>query len=189
MPETVRRLKVNRRYEGMACRWCGDALLIGQDGAICEACESPHHAGCWDRHNGCNGESCVNRPLQQLPPEVAPKETKPLRELRPGENVCPSCGDIVSGFCFRCSQAPEGEYTGEKLTAPEAKAALKYAIIGLFCFGIILGPIAISKGAAAKRQIATDPTLGGEGIATAAQVIGGIEIVLFILGIFGRLAA
>jgi len=70
----------------------------------------------------------------------------------------------------------------------EAKEALKYAIIGIFCLGIILGPIAIWKGSSAKRQIAADPRLGGEGLATAAQVIGGIEILLFILGIFGRLA-
>ena|SRR5215207_5482307 len=187
MSETVRRLKVNRRYEGAACRWCGDALTIGEDGAICEVCESPHHALCWDKQNGCNGDSCVNRPLQQLA-NVAPVATTPLRELKPGESVCPSCGDIVSGFCFRCSQAPEGEYTGEKRTVSEAKEALKYAIIGIFCLGIILGPIAIWKGSSAKRQIAADPRLGGEGLATAAQVIGGIEILLFILGIFGRLA-
>lgn len=187
MSETVRRLKINRLYEGSPCTWCGDALAVGDDGAICEACESPHHARCWDQHNGCNGPSCVNRPLQQLQ-DVVPDNTKPSPKLNPGETVCPSCGDVVSGFCFRCGQSSIGEFTGEKVTSPDAKDAMKYAIIGLFCFGIILGPIAISKGAAAKRQIALDPRLTGEGLATAAQVIGGIEIVLFILGFLSRVA-
>ena len=190
MPETVRRLKINKVYEGEACRWCGNALALGEDGAICESCHSPHHARCWDQQNGCNGDtSCVNRPLQQLAGVAATTAPpKPARTLNPGESYCPTCGDLVAGVCFRCRQPiVGGEYSGVKQTAPEASEALRYAIIGLFCFGIILGPMAIARGAAAKRTIAMDPRYDGEGIATAAQILGGIEIGLFALYILGAI--
>lgn len=189
MTETVRRLKINKIYEGQACRWCNEALAIGDDGAICGSCNSPHHARCWDQQNGCNGDpACVNRPLQQLQ-GVTPKARKPSRPLQPGESFCPTCGDIVTGVCFRCQHAvPDAEFTGEKKTAPEAKEALRLAIIGMFCFGVVLGPIAIVKGANAKRTIAMDPRLGGEGIATAAQVLGAIELLLFVFYILAALA-
>lgn len=177
-PETVKRLKINKRYEGMPCRWCGQPLAVGDDGAICGACESPHHASCWDTHNGCNDPECVNRPLQQLK-NVAPVEQKTTTRLNPGETICPTCGDVVSGYCFRC-QNMATEYTGKKYTSPEAKEALRFAIIGLFCFGFILGPLAIIRGTAAKKSIATSPMLEGEGLATAAQIIGGIEVLLYV---------
>ena len=190
MTETVRRLKINKRYEGSPCTWCGDLLLLGDDGAICAACESPHHARCWDRENGCNGPGCVNRPLQQLK-DVAPAGVgvgvtqRVSRPLAPGEMVCPTCGDVVSGgFCFRCRNlSAAGDYTGPKETLPEAKEALKFAIIGIFCFGIVLGPMAIVKGTSAKKAIAQDPRYEGEGMATAAQIIGGIVTLLYVVNI------
>jgi hypothetical protein len=80
------------------------------------------------------------------------------------------------------------EYTGAKETSPAAKEALKYALVGLLCCGIILGPLAFVKGTEAKKEIARNPRLTGEGIATAAQVIGVIEFLLNILGIFARVA-
>lgn len=189
MSETVRRLKVNKIYEGETCRWCGNLLALGEDGAICENCHSPHHARCWDQQNGCNGDtSCVNRPLQQLAGVAPVAAPRPARQLNPDENYCPNCGDVVSGVCFRCRQpVAGGEFTIAKQTLPEAKDALKFAIIGLFCFGIILGPLAIIKGTSAKRTIAMDPRYDGEGIATAAQILGGIEVALYVLGIFGAI--
>jgi hypothetical protein len=187
MSETVRRLKINKRYEGSPCKWCGDLLLLGEDGALCASCESPYHARCWDRENGCNNPGCVNRPLQQLK-DVAPAgvAAKPTRPLAPGEMVCPTCGDIVSGsFCFRCRNLSPNDYTGPKQTLPEAKEALKYAIIGIFCFGFILGPLAIVKGTSAKKAIAEDPRYEGEGMATAAQIIGGFVCLLSLLYFIG----
>ena len=68
---------------------------------------------------------------------------------------------------------------------PEAKEALYCALFGLLCFGFVLGPIAIMKGSSAKKQIAADPRWDGESTATAAQIIGAIEIGLFILWILG----
>ena len=77
------------------------------------------------------------------------------------------------------------DYTGPKETLPEAKEALKYAIIGIFCFGFVLGPMAIVKGTSAKKAIAMDPRYDGEGMATAAQIIGGIVCLLSLLYIVG----
>lgn len=189
MSETVRRLKINKRYEGAPCKWCGDLLLLGEDGAICAACESPHHTRCWDKENGCNGPGCVNRPMQQLK-DVAPAGVgvgvtqRVSRPLAPGEMVCPTCGDVVSGsFCFRCRNLSAVDYTGPKETLPEAKEALKLAIIGIFCFGIVLGPMAIVKATSAKKTIAQDPRYEGEGVATAAQIIGGIVTLLYVVNI------
>src|SRR5882724_9164910 len=114
MAEAVRRLKINKRYESSACPWCGDRLVLGEDGAVCEACETAHHARCWDKENGCGGDpTCVNRPLQQIPD--APEQKKERKRLAPGESVCPTCGDVVTRFCYRCRQRAEG---GEPYTGP-----------------------------------------------------------------------
>jgi len=195
MEETVRRMKINKRYEGQPCQWCGGLFMLGDDGAICASCENPYHARCWDKENGCNNPGCVNRPLKQLN-NVAPVgggvgvAAAPTRPLSPGEMVCPTCGDIVSGsYCFRCRNLSATDYTGPKQTLPEAKEALKYAIIGIFCFGFILGPLAIVKGTSAKKAIAMDPRYDGEGMATAAQIIGGIVCflsLLYFIGLFTR---
>ncbi len=70
-----------------------------------------------------------------------------------------------------------------------ANRALKYAIIGLFCFGFILGPLAIKNALDAKKIIAMSPGMGGEGKATAALVIGIIDVVFFVLGILIRVSS
>jgi len=75
------------------------------------------------------------------------------------------------------------------MTLPEANRALTYAIIGLFCLGFVLGPMAIVKGTSAKKQIAADPRYSGESAATAAQIIGGIEVALYVLYILAAIVA
>ena len=69
-----------------------------------------------------------------------------------------------------------------------ARQALTYAIIGLFCFGIVLGPLAISKARSAKMIIAGTPGMRGEGMATAALVIGIIDVAFWALGLVARIA-
>jgi len=69
-----------------------------------------------------------------------------------------------------------------------ARQALTYAIIGLFCFGIVLGPLAISKAKSAKMIIAGTPGMRGEGMATAALVIGFVDLALWAAGLVMRFA-
>jgi len=79
----------------------------------------------------------------------------------------------------------------EEATIPckEAGEALTYSIVGLFCFGIVLGPVAISKALKAKKMMALNPRLTGSGKATAGLIIGIIALVLWLLSILARVAA
>ena len=70
----------------------------------------------------------------------------------------------------------------------EANDALLYAIIGIFCCGIVLEPMALVKAAEARRQIAADPRLLGSGKATAATIIAVIALILWIIGMVARFA-
>ena len=95
-------------------------------------------------------------------------------------------------YCGSCKvMAVKGQpVLAEEATIPckEAGEALTYAIIGLFCFGIVLGPMAISKASKAKKMIEMNPRLTGSGKATAATIIGVIALVLWVLGIIGRVS-
>lgn len=104
------------------------------------------------------------------------------------EPFCPNCLVEVQGkkFCGQCKVlAIQGKtpVLGVTRTCKEAKEALQYAIVGLFCFGIILEPIAISKALKARKAMAADPQLGGSGMVTAALVIAVIGLGLWVLGL------
>jgi hypothetical protein len=109
------------------------------------------------------------------------------------ESFCSNCLVTISGqpYCAKCKKmavtkvpAIEG---GRSCT--EAGEALKYAIIGIFCFGIIFGPMSIFKALDAKSIIAKDPSLSGSGKATAALIIGCIVSLMWVLGIIARVSA
>jgi len=110
------------------------------------------------------------------------------------EAFCPDCLVDMHGqkYCGSCKvMAVKGQpVLAEEATIPckEAGEALTYAIIGLFCFGIVLGPMAISKASKAKKMIEMNPRLTGSGKATAATIIGVIALVLWVLGIIGRVS-
>jgi hypothetical protein len=109
------------------------------------------------------------------------------------ESFCSNCLVELNGinYCGSCkTMAVQGKPFAEELTMPckEASEALKYAIIGIFCFGIILGPMAISKASNAKKMIEDDPRLTGAGKADAAKIIGIVVIVLWSLGLISRFA-
>jgi site-specific recombinase len=74
-----------------------------------------------------------------------------------------------------------------KEAAADAKQALIMSIIGIFCFGFILGFIAFRKASSALEtidlyQVAQDK----RGIATVAKVLGTVDIALWILGLIAR---
>jgi len=60
--------------------------------------------------------------------------------------------------------------------------ALVCAIVGLLCLGIVLEPVALVLGLLARKRIReSNGTLTGEGLATAAIVIGIVGLVLAII--------
>jgi hypothetical protein len=69
----------------------------------------------------------------------------------------------------------------------EAGEALTYAILGIFCVGIILEPIAIFKALKAKRLMRDDPQLTGAGKANAALWLAVAMLALQSLGFLQRL--
>ena len=74
------------------------------------------------------------------------------------------------------------------MECPQATTALKYAIIGLFCFGFVLGPLAIKNALEAKKIIALSPGMTGDGKATAALVIGVVDVLFFVIGMVIRVS-
>lgn len=112
------------------------------------------------------------------------------------ESFCGNClveihGQKYCGACKVMTLKNATPYVPEEGTVPclEANEALKYAIIGLFCFGFVLGPIAVSKALKAKKHMAEDPTLSGSGKATAALIIGIVGLILWVLNIVTRVVA
>jgi hypothetical protein len=109
------------------------------------------------------------------------------------EPFCPNCLVEIHGqkYCGACKvMVIQGKppVLVEEATIPckEANEALTYAIVGIFCFGIILEPIALSKAAKAKKMIALNPRLSGSGKATAATVIASVALILWIIALFAR---
>jgi hypothetical protein len=108
-----------------------------------------------------------------------------------GEPFCANCLVDMQGrnYCGSCKMmAVQGQPLVEAATIPckEAGEALTYSIIGLFCFGIILEPIAIAKALKAKKMLAANPRLTGSGKATAALIISIVGLVLWVLGMVAK---
>ena len=176
MDTTVKRLKANRLIEGKPCPWCNQHMAFGDDTAVCGACQTPHHAACWDAQGGCATIKCAHAPLQRIPEPAKPAA------LGAGMTACPHCKRPMpehAKFCTYCKKAPtpDGLYHGPKKNAPGAAASLVYGILSLFICGVIFGFIALSKSASASKAMARDPTLGGGGMATAGKVLGIIGLV------------
>lgn len=110
----------------------------------------------------------------------------------------PFCGDCLveiqgQKYCGACKvMALKGRpVVVEQGSVPckEAGEALTMAIISLFCFGFILGPLAIAKASKAKALIEADPELTGSGKATAAQIIGGLALAFWILSLAAKMSS
>ncbi len=108
------------------------------------------------------------------------------------EPFCADCLVELQGkkYCGSCKvMAVQGQPIVEEATLPckQASEALKYAIIGIFCFGIILEPIAISRALKAKKMMEANPRLTGSGKANAALIIGIVALILWVIGIIARI--
>jgi len=225
--EAVRMLKANMKLDGKPCGWCQAILRLGDDAAVCTACEREHHAGCWQSQAGCATQGCANAPLRRLdapgqagypqgggspyppgpgspfPQGGAPYAAGPgspfpqggaafaQAGLPPGYTSCPSCRSAIilgAHICPVCRAitSPDGLYAGPKINAPGAVSALVFGILGV-CLCGLLGIGAIIQANNAKRAMASDPTLGGAGMATAGLVLGIIGLALFGLFSLGTL--
>jgi hypothetical protein len=109
-----------------------------------------------------------------------------------GQPYCAFCLLVVGGkrYCNVCAVTARKELpVVEQASRPcqLADEALKYAIAGIFCFGVVVGPIAIYKAREAKKMIAHYPHLTGAGKANAAIVIGIFGIAVWTLAFVLRI--
>lgn len=107
--------------------------------------------------------------------------------------TCPSCqakidlpaGDNVAAGTIAVTGAPMPVSVSGTMQAPGATSALVCGILGFFCAGIILGPIAIAQGRSALRQIDQAPQrYTGRGVAQAGLVMGWIDVIGWVIGMF-----
>jgi hypothetical protein len=121
----------------------------------------------------------------------------------PAKDRCAGCAEL---FCENCLVPVQGRHycaackvmavqgrrppVMQKTTGvcKAAKDALTCAIVGVFCFGFILGPMAIVKGANARKEIARNPRLGGEGLSYAAQALGVCVLIYSLIFFLSRIA-
>lgn len=134
--------------------------------------------------------------------EAPPKKKKKKKRANPflgapaKHQTCFQCGSYIDLDAMICNQclaitSPDGIYHGPKTTLASARNALLLAIFGFFCCGVIAGPIAYTRGSAARAQIARDPRLTGDGLALAAMILGAVDVLGWVLLFFlnlGRLS-
>jgi hypothetical protein len=71
----------------------------------------------------------------------------------------------------------------QQRTEGRAIASLVLGIVGFVIFPVVPSVLAIWLGVSAKRRMRSDPSLTGEGLATAGIILGIVELVLVALAI------
>ena len=130
---------------------------------------------------------------EQMAARRAQARSREYAQMRPGMTKCPHCGNPIaegSDICRYCKNAPtpDGVYTGPRMQAPGAKAALIFGILGLLCCPVVFSVLAIVKANEAKAAIADDPRYSGKGMATAGQVLGILGLVFFAINVLVAVA-
>lgn len=108
------------------------------------------------------------------------------------EAFCTNCLVPVRGvqFCAGCKQlALPASAVAITRQSEEALRALRISLFSIFCFGFILGPIAIVTAVKAHQAIGNDASVGGKGKAVAAIVIAVVSLVFSVIGLFSRFSA
>jgi RNA polymerase subunit RPABC4/transcription elongation factor Spt4 len=162
----------NSAYDGKVCKICNSIIELGDQITVCEGCKSVYHTNCFNTSDGCNTLNCL------VDSTLCRFCSKPIKR---GAVVCKHCGRNQTG---------DEIYFGPKVALPGASEALTWSIVSLFCCGIVLGWVAISKANAAKALYDANPEkYEGRGKADAAYIIGIISIVLSVIGFIIRLSA
>jgi hypothetical protein len=106
------------------------------------------------------------------------------------EPFCRQCMVVLMGqpYCGSCKAMAVPEAVAVQVPCKQASEALKYALVGIFCFGIVLEPVAIAKALEARKLIQADPTLSGSGKATAALVLGCSILALWVIAMYSKFA-
>jgi Domain of unknown function (DUF4190)/zinc-ribbon domain len=110
-------------------------------------------------------------------------------EVQPGQSFCGSCGHPVDGSVPGSMAAVS---RSASVTSGKATASLVLGIAGFLVFPVVCSILAIVLGAQAKREIAADPRLSGEGMATAGLVLGWVGlafVAVALLLVFGLAAS
>jgi hypothetical protein len=114
---------------------------------------------------------------------------------------CPICGELIRAKARKCRFC--GEIIDRGLAAAKkrekqrdmmrrrriygssevssAKTAFICGLLGLFCFGIILGPIAIFLGISAHSELKRRQGASGAGMATAGIIMGIADIIAWVI--------
>jgi hypothetical protein len=124
----------------------------------------------------------------------------------PGIEASGHCVGCAEPFCGNCLLELDGSlYCGsckvlalrgrtpmlESGMSPSQAAtqAMTIAMVGFFCFGIILGPVAIVKAIGARKEIRENVMLSGWGKANAALAIGIFVLIMSVLDVIARVAS
>lgn len=110
------------------------------------------------------------------------------------ETFCGDCLVEVLGqkYCGSCKvmvvKGPPPVEEGNEV-CESANKALMYSIIGIFCFGIILGPLAIVKAVEARKEMQANPRLAGLAKANVGLLLGITVLVLWVMGMIAKAKA
>ena len=133
-----------------------------------------------------------------LAPPAAPPPFEARSQTTMPQKPCPMCGEMIPLTAPQCPYCREFVDPAMRQQAQRGRAvstssnaiwALVCGIGGFFCFGFILGAIAISLGSKARKEIAeSNGMIGGGGLAMTGIVLGWIDIVAWVLVLIGRFA-
>lgn len=101
---------------------------------------------------------------------------------------CTHCGHNISELAVSCPACGHPNRAASVAVLPQRRTsglAIVALVLGItsVLFPVFLVPsvLAILFAVRAKREMAVDPTLGGRGIATAAQVLAGVGLLYAIV--------
>lgn len=115
------------------------------------------------------------------------EEIKEIEEVAKVENIekntIPTNNNVNSNTNTNTNNnVQNNDVDSVKGTNPSAIAGFVCSLVGLLIFGVIMGIIAICLGITAKKHIEVFKNEKGGGLATAAVIIGIIDVVFSIIG-------